>query len=218
MTDDNHDGPVERALDLLVYAPLGLAALARETVPGLLQGFAARGRAELERRLHSAEEKVTQARAVGRFALDYGAPMVRQKVERHITDARGRAEQTFTGLVIHREDAFGNAGAGDTAVDVVDVVDANDGEPVHTASREAAADAAVPPSSTPYTGGANGASVAAPPSPSGLPIPDYDELSASQVVSRLPGLALDELEAIRSYESHGRGRRTILGKIDQLVR
>jgi len=215
VTDDNHDGPVERALDLLVYAPLGLAALARETVPGLLQGFAARGRAELERRRHSAEEKVTQARAVGRFALDYGAPMVRQKVERHITDARGRAEQTFTGLVIHREDAFANAGAVDTAVDVVE---ASDGEPVDTASLEDAADAAVPPSSTPHTGGANGASVAAPPSPSGLPIPDYDELSASQVVSRLPGLALDELEAIRSYESHGRGRRTILGKIDQLVR
>jgi hypothetical protein len=215
VTDENHDGPVERALDLLVYAPLGLAALARDTVPGLLQGFAARGRAELDRRRHSAEEKVTQARAVGRFALDYGAPMVRQKVERRITEARGRAEQTFTGLVIHREDAFGNS---DAVASAVDVVEASDGEPIDTASLEDAADAAVPPSSTPYTGGSNGASAAAPPSPSGLPIPDYDELSASQVVSRLPGLALDELEAIRTYEAHGRGRRTILGKIDQLVR
>ncbi|HEY7135056.1 MAG TPA: hypothetical protein VIB48_08315 [Acidimicrobiia bacterium] len=219
MTDDNHDGPVERALDVLVYAPLGLAALARDTVPGLLQGFAARGRAELERRRHNAQEKVTQARAVGRFALDYGAPMVRQKVERHITEARGRAEQTFTGLVIHREDAFGNnAGAVDSAVDVVE---ASEDEPVDTASLEDAADAAIPASSAPaasHAGGTNGAGAGIPPSPSGLPIPDYDELSASQVVSRLPGLGLDELEAIRTYETHGRGRRTILGKIDQLVR
>ena len=51
-----------------------------------------------------------------------------------------------------------------------------------------------------------------------LSIPDYDELSASQVVQRLPGLSHDELEAIRAYETHGRGRRTILGKIDQLAR
>jgi hypothetical protein len=51
-----------------------------------------------------------------------------------------------------------------------------------------------------------------------LSIPDYDELSASQVVQRLPGLSADELEAIRAYETRGRGRRTILGKIDQLAR
>jgi hypothetical protein len=49
-----------------------------------------------------------------------------------------------------------------------------------------------------------------------LAITDYDSLSASQVVTRLPGLTLDELEAVRAYEVAHRGRKTILNKIAQL--
>jgi hypothetical protein len=49
-----------------------------------------------------------------------------------------------------------------------------------------------------------------------LAITDYDSLSASQVVTRLPGLTLDELEAVRAYEATHRGRKTILNKIVQL--
>ncbi|MCJ7670972.1 MAG: hypothetical protein MUP67_02855, partial [Acidimicrobiia bacterium] len=50
----------------------------------------------------------------------------------------------------------------------------------------------------------------------GLAIPDYDELSASQVVDRLDGLASGALAGIRAYETAHRGRATILGKLDQL--
>jgi hypothetical protein len=49
-----------------------------------------------------------------------------------------------------------------------------------------------------------------------LAIPGYDSLSASQVVERLAGLNPEELEAIGSYESAGRGRRTILNRVAQL--
>jgi hypothetical protein len=49
-----------------------------------------------------------------------------------------------------------------------------------------------------------------------LAIPGYDSLSASQVLPRLEGLAADELEAVRAYESAHRGRRTILGRVAQL--
>jgi hypothetical protein len=55
-----------------------------------------------------------------------------------------------------------------------------------------------------------------PPAPA-LGIPDYDELSASQVVERLDGLQRSELEAIRDYEEAHRARRTILFKIEQLT-
>ncbi|MDZ7676434.1 MAG: hypothetical protein U5K30_15365 [Acidimicrobiales bacterium] len=54
------------------------------------------------------------------------------------------------------------------------------------------------------------------PEPEGLGIPDYDSLSASQVVSRLRGLAPGELEKVRDYESATRARKTILNKITQL--
>ena len=49
-----------------------------------------------------------------------------------------------------------------------------------------------------------------------LAIPDYDGLSASQVVARLGGLALAELDAVRRYEGANRGRKTILSKVAQL--
>jgi hypothetical protein len=49
-----------------------------------------------------------------------------------------------------------------------------------------------------------------------LAIPGYDTLSASQVLPRLEGLSAGELEAVRSYESAHRGRKTILGRIAQL--
>ena len=52
--------------------------------------------------------------------------------------------------------------------------------------------------------------------PETLAIPDYESLSASQVVPRLESLTGDELEAIRQYENGNRARRTILNKIAQL--
>jgi hypothetical protein len=59
--------------------------------------------------------------------------------------------------------------------------------------------------------------VAAPAGPKpDLAIPDYDGLSASQVVTRLGGLSPDELEAVRLHELGHRGRKTILNKVAQI--
>jgi hypothetical protein len=52
--------------------------------------------------------------------------------------------------------------------------------------------------------------------PASLAIPDYDGLSASQVVNRLAGLAPSELVRVRDYEAAHRGRKTILSKVAQL--
>ena len=49
-----------------------------------------------------------------------------------------------------------------------------------------------------------------------LAIPDYDGLSASQVVNRLAGLSAVELENVQLYEAAHRGRKTILSKVAQL--
>jgi len=57
---------------------------------------------------------------------------------------------------------------------------------------------------------------AATPSAEVLPIPDYDSLSASQVVTRLRGLSAGQLDAIRAYETATRGRKTILNRVQQL--
>jgi len=62
----------------------------------------------------------------------------------------------------------------------------------------------------------NGAAPVAGPAAEELAIPDYESLSASHVVNRLPGLTPDELEAVRRYEAAHRSRKTILNKIAQL--
>ena len=76
-------------------------------------------------------------------------------------------------------------------------------------------------SSAPVVGEQSGSSTgdldAALPQVDALAIPDYDELSASQVVERLEGLDPASLDAIRRYEGAHRGRNTILGKIAQLT-
>lgn len=54
------------------------------------------------------------------------------------------------------------------------------------------------------------------PEPSGLAIPGYDSLAASQVVPRLAGLSAEELAAVHAYESAHRARQTILNRVRQL--
>jgi hypothetical protein len=54
------------------------------------------------------------------------------------------------------------------------------------------------------------------------PIPEpfagYDALAAVHVVERLRRMSPAELHAVHEYESAHRGRRTVLGKIDQLLK
>jgi hypothetical protein len=50
-----------------------------------------------------------------------------------------------------------------------------------------------------------------------LPIDEYESLAASQVVARLPSLTAGELDVVRRFEAGNRGRRTVIGKIDQLL-
>jgi len=50
-----------------------------------------------------------------------------------------------------------------------------------------------------------------------LPIEDYESLAASHVVDRLPTLDPGELRAVQAFEQAHRGRRTVLGRIEQLL-
>jgi hypothetical protein len=61
------------------------------------------------------------------------------------------------------------------------------------------------------------APMTSPASAAGLPIREYDGLSASQVVSRLTGLTTEELRAVRAYEQASRARRTVVVAIDRLL-
>jgi len=129
---------------------------------------------------------VGNARFLGRRAVREAEPQVRRLVEG--LGAQAGELLKLTGLV----------------------PPSDDDEPAPTPARRAS----VP---TPEPARGNGAT----PEPAGpgvdeLAIPDYESLSASHVVNRLPGLTPDELEAVRLYEAVHRGRKTILNKVAQL--
>ena len=47
-------------------------------------------------------------------------------------------------------------------------------------------------------------------------LPDYDQLPAAHIVGKLNGLTQAERDVIETYETAGRHRRTVLGKLEQL--
>jgi hypothetical protein len=153
--------PIEQAVDLFFYAPLGLLMNAEEIVPQL----ADRGR-----------KQVLLAKMMGQYTVKKG---------------RARAERALTRLQTVAENQARSTRAPSPSAN---------GEP------EIAAPMPIP-EAVPQHNGAVAATLA---------IPDYDSLSASQVVPRLESLSTDELDAVRSYESSNRGRKTILNKIEQL--
>lgn len=199
----SESSPVERALQVVVYAPLGVALFACDALPGIAGMFVARGRSEIDQRRKVVAQQVTQARTIGQFAVRFGGPEVRRRFEDRVATAWATAETTLTTLGTGR----GTNGAAQPA-----------------SARRSAPAPKPPPKAAPSsnghqrTGPAASAPAAKHPAPpaSALPIPDYDELSASQVVGRLDGLVDADLETVHAYETAHRNRRTILGKIAQL--
>jgi hypothetical protein len=159
--------PVEAALDVLVYAPIGLVFDGPALFPKLVE----RGR-----------NQVAMARTIGQFAVQQGqveAGKVASRLSEQATDLLGNLAD--------------RPGAG----------------PAPTPP------AAPPPPVAPEAAVDPDVDV---PEVSELAIPDYDSLSASQVVNRLAGLSAAELSAVQAYETAGRGRKTVLNKIAQLQR
>lgn len=79
-------GPLGAALDLFVYAPVGLAVTAAEELPRLV----AKGHSTLDTRL-------SMARVVGQFAVARGRQMMEQRIERAATRVSTGTADTETG-------------------------------------------------------------------------------------------------------------------------
>jgi hypothetical protein len=208
--------PAERALDILVFAPLGLALSARDLLPTLVE----KGRQQLT-------GQVTQARVIGQFAVQQGSKEAGKAFER----ARSSAESTLS------------ARLGENGSDPAPATEARQPAAPSTEARQPAASRPTPPPARPTPTQRRPSPTAATPTPAAagpapapepvraepaptpgtpaplagtLAIPAYDSLSASQVVPRLSGLSPAELEAVRTYEAAHRGRKTILNRVAQL--
>src|SRR4051812_12378509 len=183
-----HKDRIEQTIEMFVYAPIGAGLYLKDMGPTFVNMFVARGRAEIDRRQAQVQQRTTTAKSIGQVAVAFGVPMVRQRVEREVGNARDRA-QTFL-------DSVGLDSTGGSDAPAAPVT-------ARRAPRPEPAPVRVAPAPT---NGTNGASS----DDASLPIPGYDALSASQVVERLAGLSPAELGAVRSYEGAHRNRRTIL--------
>jgi len=155
---------IEDALDLFLYAPVGLLTSSLEDLsPDDLPELAEKGRGRIGRLL-------SNARVVGHLTISMGRRTLESELRRWRPPPDAHPN--------------GNSGA---AAELP--VESTDGP---TRARRTGADA-------------------------GLPIPDYEALSASQVVRRLDGLGPEELEAVHAHESSTRRRRTILHRTQQLL-
>ena len=204
--------PLDAALDLLVYVPVGLPLTAAEEVPRL----AAKGRARVG-------GQVGMARVVGQFAVAQGRKELTSACPPGPAGARptnGYPDAVIGGSLVSRRAKR----LPTTPVRTPGAARLPTRGPTRVALPRGPMGRAraVPlrPAPTQRRGdGAPGAPWApgAPQSrPNALAIPGYDSLAASQVVPRLAGLSPEELAAVGAYETAHRARRTILTRIRQL--
>ena len=209
---------LEQALDVCLYAPVGLAIAVTEELPELID----KGRTRVNSQL-------TMAKMVGSFAVAQGQREA-ERVVRQATGLVGEGGRAPGGAPQPQVEtgAPGAAGPGPwdaeppsheaaTPLTPLDNGSSMGAQPGSTVERDGSESPAAP--ATVGSDGGGQATVSAGPPPgdaSALAIPGYDALSASQVVQRLAGLSADELESVRAYEAATRGRKTILNRIAQL--
>jgi hypothetical protein len=73
---------LDRAIEVIVFAPLGAGLRAIEATPNLVDTCVARGRAEVEHRQEQLGRHVTTARSTGHVALAFGFPKLRNRARR----------------------------------------------------------------------------------------------------------------------------------------
>lgn len=154
--------PIDLAMDLFFYAPVGASIEFWERVPAL---------ADLGRKRLSAHAPA--AKTIGKFVLGVG----RSRFESRLDDAVKRGREAIS--------TYGPAGRTE------------------------------PPGSGQEENGE--VDQAQRPVPSGdMPIPHYDDLTAMTIVPLLENLTSEERDLVRRHETAGRGRQTILARIERL--
>jgi hypothetical protein len=139
------------------------------------------------------KSQVAMARMMGKFAVDQAA--------KSASEATAKAQDRAAGVISFLGDSI-------TPLPADGEVEAPAPQPPTRKTNASAAATKVV--NTAASVAANAVSAAS------LAIPDYDGLSASQVVNRLAGLSPVELENVQLYEVAHRGRKTILSKVAQL--
>lgn len=188
MADDDDVRPPS-LLDVVCFAPLGLAQVASEELPKLVR-----------QRRQAVENRIQLARWIGQIAVQQAEREVRKRWAAAHPAPPIEPEAASSGI-----DEVVSVGWSPAAPPLVEEAPPD----VPTA---APADGPAPlPTEVPTD-----APVGDVPSADELPIAGYESLAAQQVVHRLATLTDAERASIRRFETAHRHRRTILAKLDQL--
>jgi len=201
---DEHRTPAERALDLVVFGPAGLALTAAEEFPKLVD----KGR-------HHLEGQVRTARLVGQVAVQMG----RRQLDSLTSSWTAKSSPKAPAPSPAPSPSSRTSGSSAPSAPSEESAESTSTFP---SSRSPASSAPAPVVSESVV--ADGPATGATPATvnghgplESLAIPGYDSLSASQVVQRLAGLSQPELMAVRAHEQSHRHRRTILNRVEQLL-
>lgn len=194
---------VEQALDAFLYAPIGLLFDGPARFPKLVR---------------NGKTQVTNARMMGQFAVQMG----RTEVEKRAKELDGPVAEVLRSFGLAPEQPAppptptreNEETAQPTAAPASGTKKSRASK--KTATKKSTGTKKTAKTKRPASKAKKAAAAVATPDVGSLPIPEYDSLSASQVVSRLRGLDADALEAVRQYEAATRGRKTVLSKIQQL--
>ena len=185
---------IDQAMDAFVYAPIGLLLDGPELFPTLAE----RGRTQ-----------VRTARMMGQFAVQQG----QTEAGKLLGNTGGPLREVLTAFgVVPAPPAAPGEAAGRSTNEKAPA----ERKPAKKAPAKRSAAKKAPAKKTPAKKAKTAARGASAPAASTLGIPDYDSLSASQVVKRLQGMPGAELDAVRAYEAATRARKTILNRITQL--
>jgi hypothetical protein len=213
VSEPENPSPADRVLDLLVFAPAGLALTIVEELPNLVE----KGRNRIEGR-------TATARVVGQFAVQMGCRELLRRARQLVDPDRPHHQATPTVTV--RTDGSSQGDRSENRAPEVGraarVSGPSDGpvrvaaaprvEEQPEANQDLSPEAGVPEAEVAERAEVNGFGALG-----DLAIPAYDTLSASQVVKRLAGLSREELLEVGDHERQNRHRATILAKVEQLL-
>ncbi len=181
--------PIDQLVELLVYAPVGLAYEYEDVLPKLIK----RGKSQVQ-----------LAKVLGQMAAQQGQDKAKQGsgIDDAVNDALGQAASVLARAITEFGQVIGLAPSVDTSDGTVDVEGV---DPLQEDSPQEDSPQEDSPQET--------EDVEVPSVP---PIAGYDSLKAREIVPLLGGLSQSQRERVRRYELMTRGRKTILGKLDKL--
>ncbi|MDH3295289.1 MAG: hypothetical protein OER95_13295 [Acidimicrobiia bacterium] len=206
MAPDPEDNPLEQLIELLIYAPIGLLYEYPEVLPRLIK----RGRSQVQLAKFAGQLALKQQQHRSGQATHDESPSMSPDtlvdgVARLITELG-----SMIGLAPpHQQPRPGGEPTGaDRAVD----------EAVPARPSDTDGQTRITATPSPSAGEADASGHVEHPKPTArLPVANYDDLTAKEVIFLLEDLTVSQLRRVRDHEKHTRNRKTVLSKIDRLL-